>query len=65
MSQKEIIMPLLLQRKKELEKAVTKANFILQYPVDERLEINVNRGHYRYYQIGRPDGKHRKIEKSI
>lgn len=63
MSQKEIIMPLLLQRKKELEKAVTKANFILQYPVDERLEINVNRGHYRYYQIGRPDGKHGKIKK--
>lgn len=61
MSQKDIIMPILLQRKKELEKTITRANFILQYPVDGRLEVNVNRNHYRYYLISNQDMKQDRI----
>ena len=55
MSQKDNIMPLLLQRKKELEKAIKRASFILQYPVEERLEISGRNGHYRYYQTKKDD----------
>ena len=49
MSYKDIVVPELKKRKKELEKAVKKARQIAQRPVDGRLEVVKNRNHYRYY----------------
>ena len=49
MSYKDIVVPELKKRKKELEKAVKKARQIAQRPVDGRLEVVKNGNHYRYY----------------
>lgn len=49
MGQKEIILPELVERKRELEKTIKKAEQILSKKADGYLQVNRHDGHYRYY----------------
>ena len=49
MGKKEMLLPLLVERKAELEEAITKADDILKCQVEGCLEVNRHNDHYRYY----------------
>ena len=49
MGKKEMILPLLVERKAELEEAIAKADDILKCQVEGCLEVNRHNDHYRYY----------------
>lgn len=49
MSQKDVLLTCLLQRKEELETAIKKAQSKIDTSISGYIEVNKNRNHYRYY----------------